>query len=87
MAIILLTLSCSIENFCKNTTFFSIDQKIWHFLSKYHNTSKNTLGSQSERWMWRSHVSCPQADVSCTYGAFHAAKPRCYFMLSPRGRL
>ena len=38
-----LLLSCSIENFCKNTTFFSINQKIWHFLSKYHNTSKIAL--------------------------------------------
>ena len=28
--------------------------------------------------MWRSHVSC-------TYGAFHAAKPRCLVMLSPEG--
>ena len=35
-----LLLSCPIENFCKNMHFFSIDQKIWHFLSKYHNTSK-----------------------------------------------
>ena len=26
-----LLLSCPIEIFCKNTTFFSIDKKIWHF--------------------------------------------------------
>ena len=41
-----LLLSCSIENFCKNTTFFSINQKIWHFLSKYHNTSKVTCAAE-----------------------------------------
>ena len=29
-----LLLSCSIENFCKDTTFFSINQKIWHFFIK-----------------------------------------------------
>ena len=25
---------CSIENFCKDMHFFSIDQKIWHFFVK-----------------------------------------------------
>lgn len=33
--------------------------------------------------MQRSCVICPQGDVSCTYGAFHAAEP--LFRLKVRG--
>ena len=38
-----LLLSCSIENFCRNTTFFSIDQKIWHFFVKISQYFKDRL--------------------------------------------
>ena len=44
---------------------------------------RSLLARHAERCMWRSHVSCPQADVSCTYGAFHAAEP--LFRLKVRG--
>ena len=47
---------------------------------------RSLLARHAERCMWRSHVSCPQADVSCTYGAFHAAEPRCFVVLFARGR-
>ena len=36
--------------------------------------------------MWRSHVSCPQADVACTVGALFVAKPRCLVILCCRPR-
>ena len=38
-----LLLSCSIENFCKNMHFFSIDQKIWHFFIKISQYFKDRL--------------------------------------------
>ena len=57
--------------------FFSIDQKIWHFFVKISQYFKDRsrLGN-AERCVQRSCVICPQVDVICTYGAFHAAEPR-----------
>ena len=38
--------------------------------------------------MWRCHVSCPQADVLCTYGALYVAKPRwLFYVVAQRARL
>ena len=90
-----LLLSYPIENFCKDMHFFSINQKIWHFFIKISQYFKDlsfapqrgALLAAKLLYMWLCHVSCPQADVSCTYGAFHAAELRfyCFLCCSPAG--
>ena len=76
-----------IQHFLQKThqseTFFYLAQKNASF-SVYFNISKITFGSLRSRCVQRNCVICPQADVSCTYGAFHAAKPRCLVILCYR---